>query len=288
MEELLDLSSYGEVVRETPTITADPDNPEVFGGLPKQGDTGDQVRTVQQALADRNISSIGEVDGAFGNNTSLGIQEFQEKAGLPRTGVLDQPTYTQLVDTPVRFDEEGRVEVTPVERPDFSSFGEVVSSPKTSEVQEDTFLTDLTEFLKEEELFRADPYTATPGEQHLTIGYGHYGPDVKPGQKLTQKQAEDLLVKDINQRLPAIREAFPAFNNFSPNLKVQIAQSWFRGGIAGSPAARSLINQGKFSEASKAFLDNDEYRNAVENGRAGVIPRMDGLANALKAEANTE
>ena len=120
MVELLDLSSYGDVVREAPTITADPDNPEIFGGLPKQGDTGDKVQEVQQALADRNITSVGEVDGAFGNKTSLGIQEFQEQAGLPRTGVLDQTTYTSLVGA------------APVEKPealDFSSFGEVVSIP---------------------------------------------------------------------------------------------------------------------------------------------------------------
>lgn len=149
MQDLPDFSSYGEVVRETPAITADPDNPEVFGGLPKQGDTGDAVLEVQQALADRNISSVGEVDGAFGNNTSLGIQEFQEKAGLPRTGVLDQPTYTQLVGTPVRFNEEGRAEVTPVERPDFSSFGEVVSTPEQARTPDQSFE-------------RVEPNTITP------------------------------------------------------------------------------------------------------------------------------
>tara|TARA_R110002153_G_scaffold267078_1_gene430886 strand:+ start:195 stop:1094 length:900 start_codon:yes stop_codon:yes gene_type:complete len=135
MEELLDLSSYGEVVRESPTIKANPNNPEVFGGLPKQGDTGDKVQEVQQALADKGITSVGEVDGAFGNKTSVGIQEFQEKAGLPRTGVLNQATYTQLVETPVSFDEEGKTQVTPVEKPealDFSSFGEVISVPNSS------------------------------------------------------------------------------------------------------------------------------------------------------------
>jgi uncharacterized protein (TIGR02594 family) len=108
MEELLDFSEFGEYVVETPKVTADSKNPEAFGGLPKQGDTGEEVRLVQQALADRNISSVGEVDGAFGNKTSLAIQEFQEKAGLPRTGVVDQTTYTQLVDTAPSFDETGK------------------------------------------------------------------------------------------------------------------------------------------------------------------------------------
>lgn len=296
MVNLPDFSRYGDVVREAPTVVADPTNPEAFGGLPKQGDTGDTVFKVQQALADRNISSVGEVDGAFGNKTSLGIQEFQGQVGLPRTGVLDQATYTQLVETPPSFDEEGKVQVTPIEKPDFSAFGEVVTAdqgaapqeavPVAGEAQEDTFLRDLTEFLKEEEGFRAEPYRATQGEEHLTIGYGHYGSDVKQGQRLTQQEAEALLVQDINQRLPAVRDNIPAFDNLSSNLKVQIAQSWFRGGISGSPNTIRLINQGKFSEAADEFLDNDEYRNAEQRGRKGVIARMDGLANALRAEAD--
>ena len=35
------------------------------------------------------------------------------------------------------------------------------------------------------------------GEKYLTIGYGHYGPDVRLGMKITKKQAEDLLKKDV-------------------------------------------------------------------------------------------
>lgn len=138
MGNLLDFSSYGDVVRKAPTVVADPTNPEAFGGLPKQGDTGDAVFEVQQALADRNISSVGEVDGAFGNKTSLGIQEFQGQVGLPRTGVLDQATYTQLVETPLSFDEEGKVQVTPIEKPDFSAFGEVVTAEGAAPVQQDS------------------------------------------------------------------------------------------------------------------------------------------------------
>lgn len=34
-------------------------------------------------------------------------------------------------------------------------------------------------------------------EKYLSIGYGHYGPDVKMGQTITEKQAEELLIKDL-------------------------------------------------------------------------------------------
>lgn len=35
-------------------------------------------------------------------------------------------------------------------------------------------------------------------EKYLSIGYGHYGPDVRMGMKITKAQAEDLLLKDIS------------------------------------------------------------------------------------------
>lgn len=38
-------------------------------------------------------------------------------------------------------------------------------------------------------------------ERYLSIGYGHYGPDVKPGQKITKAQAEELLLKDIKKHV---------------------------------------------------------------------------------------
>lgn len=34
-------------------------------------------------------------------------------------------------------------------------------------------------------------------ERYLSIGYGHYGPDVKIGQTITQAEAEALLKKDV-------------------------------------------------------------------------------------------
>lgn len=142
----------------------------------------------------------------------------------------------------------------------------------------------LFEFLKQEEEFRGEAYRATKDEEFLTIGFGHYGSDVKEGQTITEEQAIAQLRQDIDERIPEIERAIPSFNTFSDNLKVQIAQSWFRGGIAGSPDTIKLINEGKFKEASVEFLDNDEYRNAKERQRSGIIDRMDLVANALSKE----
>ena len=136
--------------------------------------------------------------------------------------------------------------------------------------------------LKAEEGFEDEAYKLA-GEKEFTIGYGHYGSDVKEGDTITKKEAEALLRQDVRERMPQIKKAIPNFDNLSKELKVEIAQSWFRGGIAGSPKTIKLINEGKWEEASKEFLDNNEYRNTKLRG---VKRRMRGLSNALKKEAN--
>lgn len=46
---------------------------------------------------------------------------------------------------------------------------------------------------------RLTAYKALSTEQYHTIGYGHYGADVKPGQTITQSKAEELLKKDLGR-----------------------------------------------------------------------------------------
>lgn len=136
--------------------------------------------------------------------------------------------------------------------------------------------------LKVEEGFGDTAYKLK-GEEFFTIGYGHYGEDVKEGQTITKQEAEELLRKDVQERLPVIRAAITNFDTLSKDLQVEIAQSWFRGGIAGSPKTIALINEGKFEEASEEFLDNNEYRTTPYRG---VKRRMRGLSKALKKEVD--
>lgn len=55
------------------------------------------------------------------------------------------------------------------------------------------------DLIKAYEGFRAQSYRAFYTERYLTIGYGHYGPDVKMGQVITKKEAEELLKKDVER-----------------------------------------------------------------------------------------
>lgn len=56
------------------------------------------------------------------------------------------------------------------------------------------------------EQFRGTAYRATADEKYLTIGYGHYGSDVKEGQKITEGQALILLNKDMAAAVRAVDE----------------------------------------------------------------------------------
>ena len=50
------------------------------------------------------------------------------------------------------------------------------------------------------------------------------------------------------------------------------------------PKTVKLINEGKFREAAAEFLNNDEYRNAVEKNRRGIRRRMKDVYNLLRRE----
>lgn len=53
------------------------------------------------------------------------------------------------------------------------------------------------EMIKKFEGLLLKPYKAVPSEKYFTIGYGHYGADVKPNMTITKQQAEDLFRKDL-------------------------------------------------------------------------------------------
>ena len=46
---------------------------------------------------------------------------------------------------------------------------------------------------------RLTAYKPVQTEIHWTIGWGHYGPDVLEGQKITQPQADAMLVEDLSK-----------------------------------------------------------------------------------------
>lgn len=53
--------------------------------------------------------------------------------------------------------------------------------------------------IKKYEGLRLKAYKALPTEKYYTIGYGHYGIDVKQGQEITEQDAELLLKYDLKK-----------------------------------------------------------------------------------------
>jgi len=134
-------------------------------------------------------------------------------------------------------------------------------------------------FLQDKEGFRGTAYKPVDTEEYYTIGYGNYGQDVQPGDTITRKEADIQLQKNIDDRLIQIRQAIPEFDNLPLEARQHLLGSWFRGSLSGSPKTISLINEGRFEEASQEFLDNDEYRNTT---LGGVKTRMNDTANAIR------
>jgi len=62
-----------------------------------RGDTGEAVEQAQRALRRTPDTSL-EVDGEFGPLTETSTKEFQQRSGLPVTGVVDEPTWNALPD----------------------------------------------------------------------------------------------------------------------------------------------------------------------------------------------
>ena len=80
--------------------------------------------------------------------------------------------------------------------------------------------------IKEFEGCRLTAYKPVPTEQYWTIGYGHYGPDVTQGMKISQAQAEMLLAVDLQKfenavakyaEFPLTQNQFDALVSFAYN-----------------------------------------------------------------------
>jgi murein DD-endopeptidase MepM/ murein hydrolase activator NlpD len=64
--------------------------------LPKPGDNGEAVWSVQQALINNGVVVKGGADGAFGLATTVALASYQSRKGLPVTRILDHATAFSL------------------------------------------------------------------------------------------------------------------------------------------------------------------------------------------------
>lgn len=67
------------------------------------------------------------------------------------------------------------------------------------------------DLIKNFEGFRTQAYKCLPTERYYTIGYGHFGPDVRIGQVITKAEGENLLRSDI-ARFEAAVNKYSGYN----------------------------------------------------------------------------
>jgi GH24 family phage-related lysozyme (muramidase) len=146
--------------------------------------------------------------------------------------------------------------------------------------------------IRKHEGFKAEPYLDS--KNNWTVGIGTLigkgkDADLKAspyyGKKINEATAQKIAVADINKKIDLVKGLIgpDKFDTFSPQLQAQIVSGAYRGDITGSPKTLSLLREGKFKEASKEFLDNEEYRTAKAS-KSGVAGRMEEVSSVMAVE----
>lgn len=131
------------------------------------------------------------------------------------------------------------------------------------------------------EQFRGTAYRATPAEKYLTIGFGHYGSDVKEGQKITEGQALILLNKDMAAAVKAVDAvAHPSLTQAQFDAVVDLVFNAGPGVIAPSTGTGQALRAGdvKTLRAKLALFINQNGKPVLGLRRrvAGRIALFDG------------
>lgn len=86
--------------------------------------------------------------------------------------------------------------------------------------------------IKSFEGLRLKAYKALPSEKYFTIGYGHYGADVKEGQTITEAEAEALLRADLKKYEAKVNK-YSAYNWTDNEFSALVSFAYNIGNIDG-------------------------------------------------------
>jgi len=120
--------------------------------------------------------------------------------------------------------------------------------------------------LKQFEGCRLTAYKALPTEKYYTIGYGHYGPDVAKDMTITQKQADELLKKDLKSYEKAVNDYVKV--NITQNMFDALVSFTYNCGTAALKGSTLLkkLNVGDYSGAAEEFLKWNKSGGVVISG----------------------
>lgn len=123
-------------------------------------------------------------------------------------------------------------------------------------------------FITKFEGLRLTAYKAVPSEKFWTIGYGHYGSDVKQGMTITKAQAEDYLRKDLIKYESAVNRLGLVLNQNQFDALVSFTYN------CGQANLHKLVQSRTLRQIADAML--------LYNKAGGKV--LKGLTNRRKAE----
>lgn len=119
---------------------------------------------------------------------------------------------------------------------------------------------------------RLTAYKPVSTEQYWTIGWGHYGPDVKEGQIITQEQADALLLQDCQRFADAVdNPAYcPQTKQLNANQRDALISFTFNCGIGNLQTLCKIDKNRTLSEICEAMA---RYNKAGGKTLPGLVRR---------------
>lgn len=116
----------------------------------------------------------------------------------------------------------------------------------------------------------------------LTIGYGHTGPDVTPGKRITQAEADSLFEADIRKFAAKVAPLFAGVSLNNNQFDALVSLSYNIGSL--SAMAPTLLRKVKANPNDPSI--RAEFLKHVNARVNGVLKPLPGLVKRRTAEAN--
>lgn len=115
-----------------------------------------------------------------------------------------------------------------------------------------------------------------------TIGYGHTGPDVTPGKRITQAEADALFERDIKRFAATVEPVFAGVRLLERQFDALVSLSYNIGSL--QKKAPTLVSMVKANQNNPAI--RAEFMKHVNARVNGVLKPLPGLVKRRTAEAN--
>lgn len=116
----------------------------------------------------------------------------------------------------------------------------------------------------------------------LTIGYGHTGPDVTPGKRITQEEADRLFDTDVRKFAAEVAPLFTGVTLNNNQFDALVSLSYNIGSL--SVKAPTLLRKVKANPNDPTI--RAEFLKHVNARVNGVLKQLPGLVKRRTAEAN--